>query len=431
MAMSKEKFLFFFPVIIWLIIVGFYFNRTPYFQRTHDIDGHIEHTRIIAKEHRLAKPHEGWETYHPPLYFFINSFIATNSLLNERTLHANTVRLMSIAYGGIALLLIAWILSNIGVDFISRALILLFIGTTPKFVFVFTTYNNDSLANLLCLVILILSYLLYKKWSWKLAVGLILATTAGLYAKLTTTFCVLIIILIGATGILKQKKINTIEIRLIVIMFLSLLLLTPWLYFHNYKHVGRFFPSTFQGHLKQDLNIINVGQDVIRYITTLPIISDNKQTWQDPWSHPGWDLTNPATKARNYWDFNFVTSVIGEYFFEKPGVMIIWIMLLFQLLVHLLAIFSINISNLTRLSFAVIFLGHLIHIIWISTWRYPPMPATMDYRYICYLNALWAILYSNILLNKNTLAFFLRRIFLLGIIVQIYFLMTVTGTTPV
>src|SRR3989338_1172087 len=95
----KELKVFLIVSIIWLSGMFFYFRNTPYNWRVYDFDGHIQYSEILATRHKLPAPYEGWETWQPPAYYFLNSFIFPASLKSsDKLLHINCVRGLSVFY---------------------------------------------------------------------------------------------------------------------------------------------------------------------------------------------------------------------------------------------------------------------------------------------------------------------------------------------
>src|SRR3989338_11163834 len=131
-------------IAVWLIIASLYLIHTPLDHRNHDYGHHLFYTEIISKEHSFLKPYDGTETYQPPLYYLVNSFIAPESIKSDKISHSNYVRVLSVVYGSITIFLLFCLLKEAFYNPVFCLFPLLFLITTPKFVFVFSTYNNDS-----------------------------------------------------------------------------------------------------------------------------------------------------------------------------------------------------------------------------------------------------------------------------------------------
>lgn len=405
----------------WLILGFLYCQHTPIGHRNHDFYGHIEYTKIIATQHRLPLPHEGWQTYHPPLYYLINNFIGPSIVTSEEN-HINFVRALSVIYGAIFLWFIAWFLENFSLSPQSKLLSLLFIATIPKFSITFSTYNNDSLATLFAVSILTISYKLYQNWSNKLAICLLAVTTLAFYTKYTAFLCIFVLVIICLRRLLNFKLPNLKETKILGVIALSVVLFIPYIYIHNFKHTGKIFPGNAEQGLGMNLAISD-DRSILSTVLRIPALQQDSNEWNDPWAH---GYTRPETKKHDYWAFSFLTSIYGEVVYEKPGIGLFWILIWIHLACILLALTIVMKSVVTRLAGTAILLGHLSQII-LMLKTILPGACTMDYRYICWLWVFWALLYSHVLDERNMFSFLFNRIIVVGIVVQIYILLTMTG----
>ena len=170
----------------------------------------------------MPKPYEGWQTYHPPLYYLINHFLAP-SIITDKEKHVSFVRFLSVLYGAVSIYAIGWLLLQIGIEKYPLFLSLLFIITQPKFVMLFSTYNNDSLLTMFSFIVIALCYKLYFNWSKKWAIVLLLASTAALYTKYSAIlFLGVIVIILCKNLIIKKVKPLDIEIKILKVIFASL-----------------------------------------------------------------------------------------------------------------------------------------------------------------------------------------------------------------
>lgn len=392
---------------------------------------HIEYTEIIALEHRMPAPYEKLETYQPPLYYLINSFIVPDSLLTNKTAHINFVELLSMIYGAISLFIILWLIQQVSNNVFAQLITISFIATTPKFLFNFCTYSNDSLSTMFCIAVSAIAYKLYKKWSWDFAILLLVLATCGIYTKYTMIWCIFIISIICSKNLLKLRLPNKFQIGIIGILLTSVLLFMPWAFFHNYHHSGKLLPFR-----SVDEHMMLRGIDIPEHIRTLktilkvPILSYTPQEWSDPWVHP-WlesELAHPATKKNDYLSYIFISSIIGEFEFSKPNIIVIWIILWIHLFVYLLCLKEIFRSDFTKLALSVILLSHLTHILNLARLKTPFTGFFMDYRFLLWNSIAWAILYVSALSAKSKLSkeisTLLSTTMIIGIIFQVYFLMT-------
>lgn len=417
-------------IIIWLVVGVFHVHRTRNDFCSHDYGGHIQYTEMIVVQKRLPNPYEFWGSYHMPLYYLINSFIDSESLQSDKEVHIRSVRYLSVVYGAVALWAMWWLLEFIGIQPLIQILALLFIATTPKFIFIFSTYNNDSLLTMICILVLSIAYRLNVQFSKKSALALLLISIAGMYVK-HTYFVFFLPAAIGlcCLNLFKKKLPTKNQARIIMILLVSSVFVIPYLTLHHYNKTGQFLPSNNESSQKQDPCGLNIS--VLNRVFKIPIIQSEPHEWDEPWVNPHWNWCSPSTKRNNYLSFVFITSVIGEHTFRKPEASIIWIMLLIHLAVSLFALRYIFASSITRLAGLVILFSHILHIAsmeyFLKTMSWLP-PASMDYRYIAWNWIAWAVLYSHVIQSKyNKFAQILNKVLILGVVLHVCFLMTVIG----
>lgn len=421
-------------IIFWVLVSLFYIARTPFDHRTHDFWGHLQYTEYIVRHNKFPSPYELSHSYYPPLYYSIAALINPDVLKFDdvdKLAHINPVRYMSVLYGAITLWIIGIALQEFNLSPFLQLILLLFISTTPKYVFVFATYNNDSLLTMLSVAALVLSYKLYKGWSWKFAIWLLVVATASLYTKYTSIFYLFPVAILCFKNFLLNDISTHRRKKILSILIMSIVLFTPWMYYHNYLSTKKLFPANQDG-AKYNLNpsLAEISK-TLSTVLKIPIVQYTPLEWSEPWSYPTLDqppdIASPATKSYDYLSFVFVTSVIGEFKFTEPGEIFIWVILAIHLLMYLLSIVQVFKSEITKLSGVFIVLSHLMHLINIARGNLPVWGALMDFRYISFTWLAWAILHASVLANEKNWQFKISRILILGIIVQVYILMTVEG----
>ena len=149
----------FIAAVVWLSLASMTVLRTLDDDLSHDFSGHVHYTQYIAEHKRIPPPEEYFESYQPPLYYLLNSLVFPTSLH-----HVRWVRFMSVVSGCIALWLIAWLLDHQGVAVSVQLIVLLFMATTPAYLFLFMGYNNDALSTLLGTSMIVLGYRLLHDW---------------------------------------------------------------------------------------------------------------------------------------------------------------------------------------------------------------------------------------------------------------------------
>ncbi len=412
-------------LLIWFILVLFHIYRTPIDHLSHDFGSHLSYTEVIIREHRLPKPYE--DGGYPPLYYLINSVIAPESLKADKTFHIDWVRKLSALYGAMSILIFYWVL-NVDSKTAPRLLLaLLYIFTTPKFIFVFSTYNNDSLATLCGIAIVALSYKLYLKWSDLKALLLLVAAVAGLYTKYTIALPILGIMFLCIVQIGKSKRFCKTESKLILILLLSIMAILPWCLLHNYKDTKEFFPRHFELSSLKRIWTIDDNLKVLKVITRIPYVNSYPDEWEDPFAHTSWGYVNKSTKSFDYWAYSMVTSILDEYGFSYPGVANFWLLLCLHLLTYLLVLKNVIKSNIQRLSGILILLSHLGAIATIPFYIFSGFimtPGFFEYRYICWNWIVWGALYIKALSESTLLSTMLVRIMFVSVILHLYILFT-------
>ena len=97
-------------VLIVLLWVALFANNLPALPRLigFDVDGHLEYIQLLLNNRRLPLPFEGFETYHPPLYYVLSALLlgATSLSVNDDA-GVLLLRLQGLAFG-IANILLVW-----------------------------------------------------------------------------------------------------------------------------------------------------------------------------------------------------------------------------------------------------------------------------------------------------------------------------------
>lgn len=427
-------------VLFWLIIGFSYLDHTPYNHRSHDFNGHITNTSILINEKRLYKPYDltapGGETFQPPLYYLISSLFEREAFNIEQTKHINFIRSISVIYGAISLVFMGNVLNIISTNTIAKFLSLILIASTPKFAFVFSTYNNDSLVTMLCIGIISLLYCSYKEWTKSTGLKFFFFLTATLYTKITSFFCIGAIIFYYCRSLFQFKKPSENEIKVLKIVLFSFIAFSPWVIFNNYIPTGKMFPS---GPYHESIasrkptvdRILALPGIVFRYNKLIKTNPDYTHEWEKPWVLPSWQTIPPETKRYDYLGSVFITSIIGEYVFTSPTVEIVWFLLFVNFIICLSSLYFLiknkgDYLNFFKVITLVAVCEQLISLIPFL----PDVPnqGLIDFRYIAWLWVAWGVFHLNSLINSSGyLKKFLYLVFLIGVLLNIYTLQTIEG----
>jgi hypothetical protein len=375
-CLSSDRFILLVVLALWTVLALLYSLRTGDRERTHDLGQHLRYTRILAGEHRLPDPREFLPAHHPPFYYLVNGLLAPQS-----PRHVFYVRILSVVYGQITLAVLALLLRELRVRPLVQLFSLAFLATTPKFVFVFTTYNNDSMATMLSVAMMVVCLKLVKRWRWSSAALLFALSVVGIYTKLTALNVLLVCALLTGCAGYRSWIPRTNAVRVLVLLLSCGITLLPWLWFHNFARTHEFLPFNSHG-----MHHMRLEKSALRVVLTPPGVTDGE--WSDPYSHLA---EAQGTKRGSLLAYLFTTSVFGEFKFLEPAHAIAWTLVWIHLLVYLSGLRRSLASHETRLGLAVIALGVL------SVARlvvHAPWSCNMDFRYIAWTWTGWTVLYA-------------------------------------
>lgn len=386
-----NKVTLFVSIFLWLFLGINYLNRTVYFQRSHDVLSHVDCVKYIAKENKLPTIKISAEAQHPPLYYLLMSKVAKGSLLSSnKDFHLFLVRSISVFLGAFAVFFIWWLIQEFNLPYYINFIVLTYIFTNPKFVFIFSTYNNDSLGTLLSIIVITFTYKLSKKWNFKNAIFLLLFSTLAVYTKFSFMFVFASLIIILAISYLRCKSPQLIKISLILIM--SVMSLFPYLYFHNYKSTGKLISTVAGAHSFKMKHTVSSYFKNLSTRIKIPMFNNLPFVWVD---------YVDGKAIYNYHDFftvSFITSVIGECVYFDPSKYLIWTILWIHLLFSFFALLEArkNIQGLTSILFIV--LMYIMHVLPLG-FLYDFRSCFYDYRIIASSWLVWAVLYGNLIKN--------------------------------
>lgn len=423
-------------ICTWIFIAAWYLIHTKWgdmdISMCYDCLRHFGKTHWIAVEHRLTG---GTEMSHqPPLYYLINSIIFKDTLFpnhqNENPMpHINVVRALSVIYGGLTLFLLSSLLKQITKHELDKLLVLLYLCTTPKFVNIFTSYNNDVLLILLIAALGVIAYKLYYRASFLLEVGLFITAVASIFTKYTSVLFIISLILICCKNFLRFKPPMKNELRIILILTLSLITLIPWIYYCKKianppvelspawdTNVFKGINNTDYGWLMR--NIIQASKMVIR----IPLLQLPKRAWEDPWVHT---LDEPQTKKSDFWAYSWISSAIGAVIYHKPSQQVIWLLLFVHLLIYIIAFREIFRSKITQLATFIIFFTGFMHLGYLVEKNFEG--SAFDYRYQGWNLGLWTILILSALSNPTFRFIPKRMLMIIAVLINTYVVMVGDG----
>lgn len=353
--------------VLWALVGLGYLSRTPDTVRSHDVTAHMAYARTLIETGQLPTFEQSYESWQPPLYYYVASAIAPRS-----SFHATAVRLVSWLLGLVSLGLLYFSLRRLRIAAVAAIAALVFLATTPKFVFYFTTYNNDALVGALAIAVITVFLMLRERWiAWQAAL-LWAAAAVALNAKLSVVilFAVLAVVLIYDWFERPERRGTTGRLALIGLSVpLSLL---PWMVLHLLPTTGSVLPHLPPTLPGSEYHLIEPAWRAL----SLPAITNGE--WIDPYAY-GATLDGVRWKAQNFWSFLFVTSIYGEYSWSSPPHAVFWGLVWLHLLVLLVVV-----RRLLRSEDALV-MGRLFVFSVIALISLPmvgPFSHNMDFRYI-------------------------------------------------
>ena len=192
---------------------------TPYTTREHDIDGHLEYIQYLLSHRSLPSAAEGYELYHPPLYFIVAALewwtlkalgFAHNEILKAEQLQS---MVWELGFAGFSIATARlWLdrmnATELGRGLRHRALSLLFAALIllwPSSILHGARIGNDDLVYLFFAAGL---YSLSRWWFEGRDRYLYLAALAGALGVLTKTNIVLMFAVLGVTFLVRTLVIE-------------------------------------------------------------------------------------------------------------------------------------------------------------------------------------------------------------------------------
>jgi hypothetical protein len=355
------------PVLLfWLALAVPFVLRTPDDSYSHDYDGHLGYSQFLNDHHRLPHAGEGWEGNQPPLYYLLIHPLAVGT-----PRHTLYVRFFAIALGAIALMLIQSTLETLGVSSIVRLASLLFLASTPAFVFSFSSYNNDVLSIFLGILLWTMFIRYVRNPTLRLALGLGLISLAGSLSKYSFGAAI-VSVLVAALYAWRRGLLSNLFLKRLV---LGQLIVAPfifgWLYVHNVRSSGHWLA----------INSLNVPLQQLPHSRLETILTPPGFTsWE--WTTPFADEFLPVGKKNSLTAYALVTSVFGEYNLRQIQDFWIWLILWIHILWSAYALSQISRSRMNEI------LGIALAMGWIALAGYLwgiPFGSAMDFRHVAWV----------------------------------------------
>ena len=209
--MSQSKLKSALPWICTLIIILIgvalrchYVKNTEVHVRGHDWHGHVNYIKFVEKNWTIPNADEEWESYHPPLYYFLNAAVLKVWTPNGNKDALDILQKVSLILSIATFLLMLLTGQLLFTKIPQRTLWGLTVATFPSIIFLSSRISNDLLLHFfvsLGLYLLVLWWKSQKPWHWYM---LILVSSLAVLTKMNG------LILLGPAGaaLLFNKQID-------------------------------------------------------------------------------------------------------------------------------------------------------------------------------------------------------------------------------
>jgi 4-amino-4-deoxy-L-arabinose transferase-like glycosyltransferase len=353
-----------------------YVFLTPYTERAHDIDGHIEYIRFVAAHFTLPDPNAGWQMYQPPLYYFLTGGLwRLGELIGLQAVQLlQLMQWFSFFLSIVALAAVAWLATFLFKGAQSAWERFLFVGgfaVFPGIVYQASRINNDALLLTLVAVGFALLLALFHKPQWKTAIALFVVS--GLLV-ITKTNGVLFIVAAFLSLPFLPKTSWKKKVGLMASGVLIVCLLGGW--FHAVRILGapESTDNVVVGNLEtlsSDLRIRNSWKSVLVFNPIAVVKHPFNNVWID------------SERRQYFWEFFVRSSLSGEFNFGD--VMEPFASFLLILWMFVIPVAVVGLIKQKRLRgwqqipllavFSILLIGHVLF-----SFKAPYAP-TQDFRY--------------------------------------------------
>lgn len=345
---------------------------TPYGVRAHDVDGHIDYVRFIVQHLRLPDPHEGWQSYQPPLYYALGAlFVTVFGFFQDTAVLQGLGFLLSVGTLIVSLFIARELFATDEAE--PRFLYIALLVSFPGLVYFASRINNDVLACFLGAIgILFLLRFLQRgavARDWYIA---IVAIALGILAKATVGLLLPVALLVLCITPFKRKSVVR-RLSLGLVAGLIGLLLCGWF----------FIPRTIAEHGQKSAIVGNIGALnsalILRNSWSSYLTFNPKEILAHPFNN-AWD---DAARRQQFPEYFFKSAFFGEFGFNASLIPLAKLVLLVWLLLLPVTVLGMimGLVRPTRTSATLVFmmlcllLGHAV-------FRYGfPYASSQDFRY--------------------------------------------------
>lgn len=391
-----------------------YFIQTDYTVRAHDLDGHIDYIKYILEHKSIPLPEEGWQMYHPPVYYLLGALVYKLSSIFSSSEHfvLRMVQLMSVGLSILMLYYVYKFLKHfVGYELIS-IFALAFVSFLPGLIFLSDKINNDILTFTLVSISIYYSYRWLDDKSWRnifILSGIVSLGVLGKANFLPFLFGLVFTILVKCRKYIFEWH----TFSEILSFFIIVLVFSAWFNIRNFIHYHRIFVSNLI-FFPLPWNVDDVS--LPERFTTFKIIYLLR--------YPYLTVHGPTIQT-TFWTFLYRTALIGDGIYTYPEGRVYMLILqcitvlgLIPLVTTILGAFYVLRTKKYRFYplvwMLVIF---FIFFIWYCI-RYP-LWQSQDFRYLCIILPI-AVLHGlgvECLLNNRLKGF---RVEFIGLLLLFY-----------
>ncbi|MDD3897318.1 MAG: glycosyltransferase family 39 protein, partial [Candidatus Peribacteraceae bacterium] len=303
------------PWCWWTILLGtigtvlrlLYVLNTSYTERAHDVSGHLEYIRYVAMHLALPSLREGWETFHPPLYYVTGAVWYRIGMMLGR---AESLLTRDLQWGALCAsaavaligIWIGWLLFP-GRDKQHAAVLFgSVIAVFPGLIYFAARINNDVFVQLWIFLAMALTLLWWRnskiRW-WYLAV---LATGLGVLSKGNA---LLFAPVLFGTLLCKPQLSWRKKLLHAIGGALLLCLVTGWFFGLRW--------AQGQSHIVENVDNLNDGLAVpnaVELFTEFNPLRLLRKPYNDPW--------DDVSGRQNFLEYLFRSAFFGEFDFGDP-----------------------------------------------------------------------------------------------------------------
>ncbi len=372
-------------IVVFCIAIALrvaYLSVTPFDLRGHDAWGHVEYIDYVLRDWSIPPPHDGFEFYQPPLYYFVGSAIVravqyVNPVLNKEIILQYFGLLLSIITLGIGFLSANLLFPKM--QRMERLLFIAILGAFPSVVFFSARINNDTLYHFFAFLAFA-SLLIWwrdrimKHWILVcVVIGLGLISKSNMILWMPIAFLTLCV----AKNVSIRKKIT-----FVLLLFVIPFALSGWF------QIPRFFEEDKMRTVLVGNADIQTGEisSAPEYLLTFNPV----QILKHPFNH----IDGDGARRLYHWEYFFRSAFFGEFEFPPRFIPIAVTILISALLLSILALYRLayDLRFLSSSQTAPVAITAVVLLLGAFAYRIAmPFSACQDFRFSIALALPWTV----------------------------------------